>query len=1049
MIRYLLDKLLLISILFFSVTTLTAQITIDSVTMVSSCHGKDNGAYLVHISGEGPPYNEGGGAPAIPGNSDFSVNPVVLADYASGTKQNWIVVENSDGSESDYFDVFPLITELDSLEVTASVTSHLTCHAADNGVIEASALGGEGTYTYTLKKGSATIASNATGEFTGLEAGNDYRVFVTDAYACGPDSSNLLTVNDADEIIISLDGSSKDELDCNGDQDGTLNINVIGGSGTFSSYSWTTADGSGLVPADKDQSSISAGTYNVTVTDDEGCTGINNFTVIEPNILDAGVITEESSISCAGDSDGELQANPSGGTTPYDYLWDDPATQTTQIATGLSAGTYNVTVTDANGCTDHASYNIADPSAINVTETITDVTCHGDNDGEITLTVVGGAGGYTYNWNSADGSGYVVVDKDQTALGGGTYDVTVTDASACTVLESYVVNEPSELDVTIINPLNGFQCGNPPMGEVKLAPLVSGGTGAYSFAWTDDADGSYSFSDSIAIVPKGGFYRVKVTDVNSCEDERVINFVSVFYPAYFPDPLNIDDVQAEAACEGMANGSITISASGGSGSLEYQIVPGSGYQAGNVFNVAAGNYDIYVRDDSLCVEDESVTVDEVLAPIAYAGDPDTICSIETTYTFATAFANHYDMVSWSLTEASGFFTNNNVVNAEYNIHSDDYTRGYVRLSLTALGNSPCANDVDEVQIVIDDEPTAEAGDDGQICGRSDFLVTTASATNYSSVYWSTSGSGSFSNGNTLSPTYHPSEADSTNGSVTLILHSVGQDDCSAFEETDFMTLTIFGNPISNITPDPALVCEDVDLLLNGNPQQGTQPYVLHEWAGAGASFLYQTTIENPTFNHNIAGTYSLTYKVTDAAGCTGVDDIEVQVFAAPTATASSNSPVCVGSPLTLSGGDNGMSTYAWSGPDSYSSADQSPLVSGSATLSIDGIYTLTVTDAAGCTSTASTTVTVNALPTATASSNSPVCEGSPLTLSGGDNGMSTYAWSGPDGYSSADQSPLVSGSSTLSMDGTYTLTVTDGNGCTETASTVVEVNALPTATAMA
>ena len=124
-----------------------------------------------------------------------------------------------------------------------------------------------------------------------------------------------------------------------------------------------------------------------------------------------------------------------------------------------------------------------------------------------------------------------------------------------------------------------------------------------------------------------------------------------------------------------------------------------------------------------------------------------------------------------------------------------------------------------------------------------------------------------------------------------------------------------------------------------------------------------------------------------------------------------------------------MSSYAWIGPDGYSSADQSPLVSGSSTLSMDGYawtYTLTVTDGNGCTQTASTVVEVNPLPTATANSNSPVCEGSPLTLTGGDNGMSTYAWSGPDGYSSADQSPLVSGSATLSMDGTYILTVMDG-----------------------
>ena len=220
----------------------------------------------------------------------------------------------------------------------------------------------------------------------------------------------------------------------------------------------------------------------------------------------------------------------------------------------------------------------------------------------------------------------------------------------------------------------------------------------------------------------------------------------------------------------------------------------------------------------------------------------------------------------------------------------------------------------------------------------------------------------------------------------------------------------------------------------------------YAWSGPdGYSSADQSPLVSGSSTLSMDGTYTLT--VTDGNGCTQTASTVVEVNTLPTATANSNSPVCEGSPLTLTGGDNGMSTYAWSGPDGYSSTDQSPLVSGSSTLSMDGTYTLTVTDAAGCTSIASTTVTVNALPTATAGSNSPVCVGSPLTLTGGENGMISYAWSGPDGYSSTDQSPLVSSNSTLSMDGTYTLTVTHGNGCTETASTVVEVNPVPTATA--
>ena len=142
-----------------------------------------------------------------------------------------------------------------------------------------------------------------------------------------------------------------------------------------------------------------------------------------------------------------------------------------------------------------------------------------------------------------------------------------------------------------------------------------------------------------------------------------------------------------------------------------------------------------------------------------------------------------------------------------------------------------------------------------------------------------------------------------------------------------------------------------------------------------------------------------------------------------------------------------MNSYSWSGPNSYTSSNQSPTVSGSATTAMGGTYTITVTDNNACTNTASTTVTVNSLPTATASSNSPVCEGQLLTLTGGANGLGSYSWTGPDSYTSSNQSPTVSGSATTAMGGTYSIIVTDANGCTNTMSTTVTVNPQPTATA--
>jgi gliding motility-associated-like protein len=193
----------------------------------------------------------------------------------------------------------------------------------------------------------------------------------------------------------------------------------------------------------------------------------------------------------------------------------------------------------------------------------------------------------------------------------------------------------------------------------------------------------------------------------------------------------------------------------------------------------------------------------------------------------------------------------------------------------------------------------------------------------------------------------------------------------------------------------------------------------------------------------MSGSYTLT--VTDGNKCTGTASTSVTVNANPIATASNNGPLCVGSQLELTGGPNGV-TYSWGGPNTYSSTTKSPVVSSNATTGMSGAYILTVTDGNKCTGTASTSVTVNANPVATASNNGPLCVGSQLELIGGPNGV-TYSWDGPNAYSSTTKSPVVSSNATTGMSGAYTLTVTDGNKCTGTASTSVTVNANPIATA--
>jgi uncharacterized repeat protein (TIGR01451 family) len=233
------------------------------------------------------------------------------------------------------------------------------------------------------------------------------------------------------------------------------------------------------------------------------------------------------------------------------------------------------------------------------------------------------------------------------------------------------------------------------------------------------------------------------------------------------------------------------------------------------------------------------------------------------------------------------------------------------------------------------------------------------------------------------------------------------------------------------------VCEGSAIDLSGGPGGMTS----YKWTGPNG---FNSTLQNPTIPNATspdAGTYYLT--VTNG-NCTGdPSSTVVTVNTKPTAMASSNSPVCEGGTIDLYGGPSGMTSYNWTGPGGWASNDQNPIRTG-ATTAMAGTYTLTVTNSNGCTDDESTSVTVNAKPTATASSNSPVCEGGTIELYGGPGGMTSYSWTGPNGYSSDEQSPTVSTNATLAMAGNYDLTVTDSNGCTATNLTTVTVNTKPT-----
>jgi gliding motility-associated-like protein len=336
---------------------------------------------------------------------------------------------------------------------------------------------------------------------------------------------------------------------------------------------------------------------------------------------------------------------------------------------------------------------------------------------------------------------------------------------------------------------------------------------------------------------------------------------------------------------------------------------------------------------------------------------------------------------------------------------------------------------------------ALASSTGEICETAPFTLTGntfgGSATQ---VILTHDGNGSLNqttfNASPFDFTYTPDVLDEgTTVNITLVTDNPEGAPCTVSQE--IYSLTINPSPAISLTSNTP-VCEGGDI----NLSETGGAAINWSWDGPDT---FTSTLQNPTISTAAptnAGVYTVT--ITDGNGCTTTASTDVTVHGTPTASTGSNSPVCDGSDINVSETGGEAVSWSWDGPGTFTSTEQDPTLT-SATPAASGTYTVTITDGNGCTTTSSTDVTVHGTPTATAGSNSPVCEGSDINLTETGGAAVSWTWSGPDAFSSTEQDPTLT-SATPAASGTYTVTLTDGNGCTTTASTDVTVNPTPTVT---
>ena len=405
-----------------------------------------------------------------------------------------------------------------ALSLTLTKTN-VTCHGFNNGSVTSSLTGASGgTVNYTLTPGPI---ANTTGIFTNLVAG----VYTVNADDGGIIATASVTLTEPAAVLSSSIISQTNVL-CKGSTAGSV---TVAGSGGTAGYTYS-KDGGTTYQASGSFGSLAAGSYNVTVKDANGCTKIQAVTITEPATVLSSSIASQTNVLCKGGTTGSVTVAGSGGTAGYTYSKDGGTTYQAGGTLGsLVAGSYNVTVKDANGCTKIQAVTITEPATV-LSSSITsqtNVLCKGGTTGSVTVAGSGGTAGYTY---SKDGGTTYQASGTFGSLVAGLYTIRVKDANGCTINQPVSITEPT-VALSVIASSNSPVCSN---STLSLAANGSGGTAPYTYSWNGPNSFTSTNQSPTIVSPTAaatGNYTATVKDANNCTATTVVSVTVYSAPA--------------------------------------------------------------------------------------------------------------------------------------------------------------------------------------------------------------------------------------------------------------------------------------------------------------------------------------------------------------------------------------------------------------------------------------------------------------------------------------------------------------------------------------
>lgn len=481
---------------------------------------------------------------------------------------------------------------------------NIQCNGANSGSITITAAGGTTPYQYSIDNGVNYQTSNL---FVNL-APNTYYLVVTDSNSCISNTQNS-TVTEPNAISFT---TSQVNVKCFGGNTGSITVSASGGTGTlqYSKDNGTTWQSSSIF------SNLIVGAYDIKVKNANNCiTSSQTITITQPAVL--SFTTSQTNVLCNGGNSGSITISATGGITPYQYSKNNGSSyQSSNVFANLTAGNNTILVKDSNNCvTSSQLVTIIQPSSISVTINSTNLSCNGSNDGTITITSSGGISPYQY---SIDGGANYQSSNMFSNLIPAIYNIIVRDANNCiSSSQNRTITQPTILTFSATQ--SNISCSGSNNGSITVS--ASGGTSP--FQYSSDNGQSYQSANTFSNL-NANTYIVLIKDANNC----ITNSQS--FTISEPTAISFSTNQNDVTCNGGNNGSITVSATGGSGTLQYSSNNGTSFQSSSTFtNLVVDIYNIKVKDGNNCITNsQTVNITEpiaILQPTITASGPLVFC----------------------------------------------------------------------------------------------------------------------------------------------------------------------------------------------------------------------------------------------------------------------------------------------------------------------------------------------------------------------------------------------------------------------------------------